>query len=139
MRCSIWWIRLWQVCWPIGICLKRDGNKSGSHTCTPENICADLGKVLLHPSFRELPQWAFVGVGMRLFHRCGLMALYASTCRVVTGHNVEVAISKGMAALTTIRSSVVLPKMIQVMNGLIWIKMYGCTHHKYDHRWYCQR
>jgi hypothetical protein len=69
--------------------------------------CADLGKVLLHPSFRELPQWAFIGnisaeqtypylvpnsedaqaetidisddfhgmsllgVGMRLFHRCG--------------------------------------------------------------------
>jgi hypothetical protein len=35
----------------------------------------------------------------------------------------EVAISKGMAALTSIRSSVVLPKMIQVMNGLIWIKL----------------
>jgi hypothetical protein len=23
--------------------------------------CADLGKVLLHPSFGELPQWAVVG------------------------------------------------------------------------------
>jgi hypothetical protein len=26
------------ACLPIGVCLKRDGNKSVSHTCTPDNI-----------------------------------------------------------------------------------------------------
>jgi hypothetical protein len=36
--------------------------------CTELSQCANLGKVPLHPSFREVPPWAFVGKIMLVFY-----------------------------------------------------------------------